>query len=145
MSITPSQHPAAPNPGVETLPDWPEGKHATLRVVPMPADANYYGDVFGGWIMSHIDVAGAIVAAQLAQGRVGTVAINAMQFRQPVGVGDLLAFYAEITRIGTTSVTVRVDVFAQRRLIGDIVKVTEATLTYVAMDEAGKKRKLPTA
>lgn len=145
MSVTSTQSQDSNSQPSSIAADWPEGKHATLRVVPMPSDANFYGDVFGGWIMSHIDVAGAIVAAQRANGRVATVAVNGMQFRQPVKVGDLLGFYAEITRNGSSSITVLVDVFAQRRFIGDIVKVTEATLTYVAIDDAGNKRTLPVA
>ena len=109
---------------------------ATLRVMPMPADANIHGDVFGGWIMSQVDIAGSIPATRRAGGRVATVAVNAFTFKQPVFVGDLLSFYAEITRTGRTSITVSVEVYAERqRLEAEVVKVTEATLTYVATDE----------
>ncbi|WP_019936824.1 acyl-CoA thioesterase [Bordetella sp. FB-8] len=115
-----------------------------LRVMPMPTDTNIHGDVFGGWIMSQVDIAGAVPAARRANGRVATVAVNALVFRQPVFVGDLLSFYAKIVKTGNTSVTVEVDVYAQRqRLDAEIVKVTEATLTYVATDEARHSRPLP--
>ncbi len=119
-------------------------KMPTLRVVPMPSDANIHGDVFGGWIMAQVDVAGAQPAARRANGRVATVAVNSFVFKNPVLVGDLLSFYAEIVRTGTTSVTVKVEVFAERnRRDAEIVKVTEATLTYVATDDERKPRPLP--
>ncbi|AJX15943.1 acyl-CoA thioesterase [Burkholderia ubonensis] len=115
-----------------------------LRVVPQPSDANVHGDVFGGWIMSQVDIAGSIPASQRANGRVATVAVNSFVFKQPVFVGDLLSFYATVTRTGNTSVTVDVVVYAQRmRLAGEIVKVTEATLTYVATGPDRKPRPLP--
>ncbi|MEO6984736.1 MAG: hotdog domain-containing protein [Paralcaligenes sp.] len=112
----------------------------------MPADANVHGDVFGGWIMSQVDIAGSIPAARRAAGRVATIAVNAFTFKQPVFVGDLLSIYADIIKVGTTSVTVAVEVYAERqRLEFEIVKVTEATLTYVATDEQRKRRPLPPA
>jgi acyl-CoA thioesterase YciA len=115
-----------------------------LRVMPMPADSNVHGDVFGGWIMAQLDIAGAVPAARRADGRVATVAVNAIVFKKPVFVGDLLSFYAKIVKTGTTSITVEVDVYAQRqRLDAEIVKVTEATLTYVATDDARHSRPLP--
>jgi acyl-CoA thioesterase YciA len=115
-----------------------------LRVMPMPADSNVHGDVFGGWIMAQLDIAGAVPAARRADGRVATVAVNAIVFKKPVFVGDLLSFYARIVKTGTTSITVEVDVYAQRqRLDAEIVKVTEATLTYVATDDARRSRPLP--
>lgn len=115
-----------------------------LRVMPMPADANIHGDVFGGWIMAHVDVAGAIPAARRANGRVGTVAVTSFQFKQPVFVGDLLSFYATIVKTGTSSVTVEVEVWAERnRLQADVVKVTEATLVYVATGPDRRPRPLP--
>lgn len=126
----------------DTLP--PSERHAVLRVIPMPADANVHGDVFGGWIMAQVDIAGSIPAARRANGRVATVAVNSFTFKQPVFVGDLLSFYAEIVKVGRTSVTVSVEVFAERqRLEGEVVKVTEATLTYVATDANRKSRPLP--
>jgi acyl-CoA thioesterase YciA len=122
----------------------PEGKIPQLRVVPMPADANVHGDVFGGWIMAQVDIAGALPAVRRANGRVGTVAVNSFLFKQPVFVGDLLSFYADIVKVGTTSITVNVEVYAERnRLQGETVKVTEATLTYVATDDDRKPRPVP--
>jgi len=124
-----------------TLPD----AEPALRVVPMPADANQHGDIFGGWVMSQVDVAGSIPASRRARGRVATVAVNSFVFQQPVLVGDLVSFYARITREGRTSITVAVEVYAQRNPTDVIcVKVTEASLTYVAVDAARRPRKLPT-
>lgn len=121
----------------------PEGM-PTLRVMPMPSDANIHGDVFGGWIMAQVDIAGALPAVRRANGRVGTVAVNSFIFKQPVFVGDLLSFYAKIVKTGTTSITVNVEVYAERnRLQADVVKVTEATLTYVATDDNRRPRTLP--
>lgn len=121
----------------------PEGM-PTLRVMPMPSDANVHGDVFGGWIMAQVDIAGALPAVRRANGRVGTVAVNSFVFKQPVFVGDLLSFYAKIVKTGTTSITVNVEVYAERnRLQSHIVKVTEATLTYVATDDQRRPRPLP--
>ena len=116
----------------------------TLRVMPMPSDANIHGDVFGGWIMAQVDVAGSLPAVKRANGRVATIAVNSFVFKNPVLVGDLLSFYAKIVKVGTTSVTVFVEVFAERnRLDAEVVKVTEATLTYVATDNNRKPRPLP--
>jgi acyl-CoA thioesterase YciA len=115
-----------------------------LRVMPMPADANAHGDVFGGWIMSQVDMAGALPAARRANGRVATIAVNSFIFKQPVFVGDLLSLYAKVVKTGNTSITVNVEVYAERnRLQSEIVKVTEATLTYVATDDQRKPRQLP--
>ena len=122
----------------------PHGKMPQLRVMPMPSDANVYGDVFGGWIMAQVDLAGSLPATRRANGRVATIAVNSFLFKQPVFVGDLLSFYAEIVKVGTTSITVNVEVFAERnRLQAVTVKVTEATLTYVATGEDRKPRALP--
>ena len=115
-----------------------------LRVMAMPADANADGDVFGGWIMAQVDLAGSLPAVRRAHGRVATVAVNSFSFKQPVFVGDLLSLYAKVVKAGNTSVTVTVEVFAERG--GDLsqaVKVTEATLTYVAIDENRRPRPLP--
>ena len=115
-----------------------------LRVVPMPADANPHGDVFGGWIMAQVDLAGGILAARRSNGRVATVAVTSFVFKQPVFVGDLLSFYANIVRTGRTSVTVDVRVYTERsRLKVEVAKVTEATLVYVATDEQRRPRDLP--
>jgi len=116
----------------------------SLRVMPMPADSNAHGDVFGGWIMAQVDIAGALPAARRANGRVATVAVNSFIFKQPVFVGDLLSFYGTIVKVGRTSVTVNVEVYSERnRLEWEVVKVTEATLTYVATGKDGKPRPLP--
>jgi acyl-CoA thioesterase YciA len=126
-----------------TLTSLPDGM-PQLRVMPMPADANIHGDVFGGWIMAQVDIAGSLPAVRRANGRVATVAVNSFLFKQPVFVGDLLSFYAEIVKVGTTSITVNVEVFAERnRLQAETVKVTEATLTYVATGDDRKPRPLP--
>ena len=127
-------------PTLLTLPE----KHSTLRVVPMPADLNQNGDVFGGWVMAQVDVAGAIPAMRRARGRVATFSVNSFMFKQPVSVGDIVSFYADIVRVGTTSITVRVEVYAERNYAAPIiVKVTEAELTYVAIDAEGMKRQVP--
>ena len=111
----------------------PVGMEPVLRVVPMPADANQHGDIFGGWIMSQVDIAGGVLAARHARGRVATIAVNSFQFKQPVFIGDVLSFYADVVRVGNTSITVNVEVYAQRNPTDiETVKVTEATLTYVA-------------
>ena len=122
------------------LPD----KQPVLRVVPMPHDVNQHGDIFGGWIMAQVDIAGGVVAARHARGRVATVAVNSFTFKQPVMVGDLVTFYADITRIGRTSIAVDVVVFAQRNPDDVVtVQVTEASLTYVAVDATGRPRPVP--
>jgi len=122
----------------------PKGKVPALRVVPMPADSNQNGDIFGGWIMAQVDVAGGTVAARIARGRVATVSVNSFVFKQPVQIGDVLSFYAELQRIGITSVTIKVEVYAERgRTDTKVVKVTEAALTYVAIDPNGKPRPIP--
>ena len=122
----------------------PEGKQPALRVMPMPADANQNGDIFGGWIMSQVDIAGGTLAGRLARGRVATVAVKEFVFKEPVHIGDVLSFYANVERIGTTSITVTVEVYAERRPADPkVVKVTEATLTYVAIDGGGRPRPVP--
>jgi acyl-CoA thioesterase YciA len=120
------------------------GKQPALRVVPMPADANQSGDIFGGWVMSQVDIAGSVPAARRARGRIATVAVNSFVFKQPVLVGDVVSFYAEITHVGRTSVTVDVQVYAERNPGKMIcVKVTEASLTYVAVGPDRRPRTLP--
>ena len=122
-------------------------RHATLRLVPMVKDTNAAGDIFGGWVMSQVDIAGSVVAVRRAKGRVVTVAVNAFHFVAPVSVNDLVSFYAQVVKVGTTSITVDVEVYAERGLRaskpGEIVKVTEAVLTYVAVDENRQKRPVP--
>ncbi|MEO0047540.1 MAG: hypothetical protein RLZZ410_499 [Pseudomonadota bacterium] len=122
-----------PHPGAELV----------LRVVPMPADVNWNGDIFGGYIMANVDVAGAIIAMKKARGKVATIAVNSFTFKQPVSVGDQLSFYCTIKEVGKTSITVHVDVIAERNPESPVtVRVTDATLTYVAIDENGQKRKI---
>ncbi len=122
----------------------PEDSQLVMRVMPMPADANGNGDIFGGWIMAQVDRAGAVLPARISKGRIATVAVNQFIFKQPVSVGDLLSFYARVERIGRTSVTVNVEVYAERNPANlQVVKVTEANLTYVAITDDGQSRPIP--
>ncbi len=122
----------------------PSDEELVLKVIPMPADCNANGDIFGGWVMAQVDLAGSVIPARYAGGRIATVAVNEFIFKQPVRVGDILSFYAKLTRVGRTSLTVKVEVFAERfRAQGQFVKVTEANLTYVAIDEQGQPREVP--
>ena len=116
-----------------------------LRIVPMPADTNAHGTIFGGWVMAQVDIAGSIPAWQRARGPVVTIAVNSFVFREPVFVGDLVSFYARVLKVGRSSITVDVEVFAQRGRQGqdDAVKVTEAQLTYVAVDDKRQPRPVP--
>ncbi len=124
--------------------ELPGQRQLVLRVMPLPADVNANGDIFGGWIMAQVYLAGAVLPARIAKGRIATVAVNQFVFKQPVSLGDLLSFYARVTRIGTTSVSVHVEVYAERNPANlQVVKVTEADLTYVAIDHDGKPRPLP--
>jgi acyl-CoA thioesterase YciA len=123
----------------------PPGQPA-LRVMPMPKDLNAFGDVFGGWVMAQVDIAGALPAMRRARGRIATVAVNSFSFNQPLAAGDVVSFYADIVRVGTSSITVDVQVFAERHPENPVfVKVTEAQLTYVALDAAGNKRPVDAA
>jgi acyl-CoA thioesterase YciA len=124
----------------------PDGAQLVMRVMPMPADSNANGDIFGGWIMAQVDLAGAVLPARVARGRLATVAVERFVFKQPVSIGDLLSFYARVVRVGRTSVTVAVEVFAERNPAApQVVKVTEATLTYVAIDREGRPRPIAPA
>ena len=125
---------------VVTLPQ----REPTIRVAAMPSDANYSGDMFGGWIMGQVDIAGSIPALHRAKGRVVTVAVNSFVFKEPIFMGDIVSFYAEIIKVGRTSITVDVQVYAQRDPAKPVcVKVTEAVLTYVAIGEDRKPRVVP--
>jgi acyl-CoA thioesterase YciA len=125
-------------------PALPIDKELVLKVIPMPADCNANGDIFGGWVMAQVDLAGSVLPARYAKGRMATVAVKEFIFKQPVRVGDILSFFAEVTHVGRTSVTVDVEVYAERfRSQGHYVRVTEAVLTYVAIDENGRPRPLP--
>ncbi len=122
----------------------PDDRQLVLRVMPMPADANGNGDIFGGWIMAQVDIAGAVLPSRIAKGRIVTVAVNQFIFKQPVSISDLLSFYAKVERIGRTSITVNVEVYAERNPADlQVVKVTEANLTYVAIDRDGQPRLIP--
>ena len=122
----------------------PDGSTLVLRVIPLPADVNSNGDVFGGWIMAQVDMAGSVLCSRIAKGRIATVAVNQFVFKQAVSVGDLLSFYARVERIGRTSITVHVQVHAERNPADpQVVKVTEANLTYVAIDAQGQPRVVP--
>jgi acyl-CoA thioesterase YciA len=125
----------------------PHSEEPVLRVMPLPSDVNASGDVFGGWIMSQVDIAGAIEAARRARGRVATVAVNAFAFKKPVYVSDVVSLYAAIMKVGTTSLTIEVKVYATRgwrcETAGEVVLVTDAVLTYVAIDANGGKRPIP--
>jgi acyl-CoA thioesterase YciA len=117
----------------------PTDKELVLKVIPMPADCNANGDIFGGWVMAQVDLAGSVIPARHVDGRMATVAVKEFIFKQPVRVGDILSFFASLQRIGNTSITVEVEVFAERfRAQGQFVKVTQATLTYVALDGQGR-------
>ena len=118
----------------------PLPRELVLRVMPMPADSNANGDIFGGWIMAQVDIAGSVLPARISRGRVATVAVNEFIFKQPVSIGDLLSFYATVVRIGRTSITVSVEVYAQHRSAAGAAKVTEAVLTYVAVDDNRRPR-----
>ncbi len=123
----------------------PTDEELVLKVIPMPADSNANGDIFGGWVMAQVDLAGSVIPARYAQGRMATVAVNEFIFKQPVRVGDILTFFSKLVRIGRSSITVKVEVYAERfSAQGHYMKVTEASLTYVAIDDQGRPRPIPT-
>ena len=117
----------------------------TIRTLAMPADTNPAGDIFGGWVMSQMDIAGAIAAVERAKGRVVTVAVEAMTFIAPVKVGDILCVYTTIERVGKTSITIAIEAWARRNRLDDRVKVTDGHFVYVALGEDGQKRAVPPA
>jgi acyl-CoA thioesterase YciA len=125
--------------------DAPPPAHVVpaIRTIAMPADANAAGDIFGGWVLSQMDLAGGVTATRRAKGRCATVAVDAMAFHLPVFVGDEVSCYAEIVRIGRSSIAVKVETFATRYRTGETVKVTEGLFTYVAIDENRKPRAVP--
>jgi len=129
------------NDSRQTVAGLPKDAELVLKVIPMPADCNQSGDIFGGWVMAQVDLAGSVLPARYVNGRMATVAVNEFIFKQPVKVGDILSFFSSVTRIGNTSITVKVEVFAERfSLQGVYLKVTEANVTYVAIDANGKPR-----
>ncbi|MDO5101794.1 MAG: acyl-CoA thioesterase [Lautropia sp.] len=134
---TPHTTPSAPGQPTRL----PEGRLPTLSLVPMPKDANPGGSVFGGWIMSQVDIAGAVEANRRARGRVTTVAVSAMTFHEPVRIGERVLFYAEVIKTGRTSITTKVEVFVERDIYNPVtIKVSEATVTYVAIDANRRPR-----
>ena len=126
-----------------TVKNLPNDAELVLKVIPMPADCNQSGDIFGGWVMAQVDLAGAVLPARYVNGRIATVAVNEFIFKQPVKVGDILSFFSSVTRVGNTSITVKVEVFAERfSMQGVYLKVTEANVTYVAIDSNGKPKQI---
>ena len=127
--------------------ELPADREPVIRIIPMPKDTNPNGDIFGGWIMSHVDLAGSVVAAARIRGRMATVAVNQFTFKHPVYVGDLVSMYGSVERVGNTSLTVYVEVFVQRSTTGpfsgEVVRVTDASVTYVALDENGRPTPIP--
>ena len=122
----------------------PTDEELVLKVIPMPRDVNANGDIFGGWVMAQVDLAGSVIPARYTDGRMATVAVNEFIFKHPVRVGDILSFFGKLVRIGRTSITVKIEVYAERyRAQGQYIKVTEALLTYVAIDDHGKPRPIP--
>ena len=137
---------SSPIDATAPLKSLPDDMELVLKVIPLPADVNANGDIFGGWVMAQCDLAGSVIPARYAKGRMATVAVNEFVFKQPVRLGDILSFYSKLVRIGRTSVTVVVEVFAERyRAQGEYIKVTEATFTYVAIDDNGRPRPIAKA
>lgn len=127
----------------EPLP--PPAGELALQTLAMPSDANPNGDVFGGWVLSQMDLAGGVPAARRAKGRIATVAVEAMRFHAPISIGDLVSCYAEIFRVGKTSITVRIETWATRKTSGEKIRVTEGTYVFVAIDGQGRPRPVPPA
>ena len=124
------------------MPDKPEGE-LVLQTIAMPADTNANGDIFGGWLMSQMDLGSSVIARQRAKGRVATVAVDAMTFYKPVWVGDVVSIHAKQSAEGRTSLTVDTEVWVTRQPSGDHLKMTKAQFVFVAVDDSGKKRPLP--
>ena len=145
MNDLPKGMPMMNNQAVSApLVEPPEGYELALKVIPMPGDCNANGDIFGGWVMANLDLAGSVLPARYTQGRMATVAVNEFIFKQPVRVGDILSFYAKVVHIGNTSIRVHVEALTERfDKQGQYIKVTEATITYVAIDEQGRPRSVP--
>ena len=146
LSNSVTTHLRAPNTAPVDAPEAqvPADHELVLKVIPLPGDANANGDIFGGWVMAQMDLAGSVLPARYAQGRMATVAVNEFIFKQPVRVGDILSFYAKMERIGTSSMSVNVSVYAERFVNqGTYIKVTEARMTYVAIDDQGRPRPVP--
>lgn len=143
-NTSPETNTPAESPDQAPAVQLPLDEELVLKVIPMPRDCNHNGDIFGGWVMAQVDLAGAVIPARYAGGRMATVAVNQFIFKHPVRVGDILSFYSKLVKIGRTSITVKVEVYAEHfRAQGKYTKVTEASLTYVAIDEVGKPRPVP--
>ncbi len=127
----------------ETAGQAAERGEPVIRTAPMPSDMNGNGDIFGGWVLSQMDIAGGIMAARRSRGRAATVAVDAMTFHQPIKVGDVVSVYGRVVRVGRTSMAVRLETYVVRRLDPGEIKVTEGTFTYVAIDEHGRPRPVP--
>ncbi len=134
---------AQPGTQPEAAPEAQPRGALAIRTLAMPADANPSGDIFGGWVLSQMDIAGGLIARERAQGRVATVAVTAMTFHLPVFVGDVLCAYVEIERIGRSSIATWIEAWALRRRGGERVRVTEGELVYVALDSEGRPRPVP--
>ena len=141
--MTETEPETEPKTEPKTEPDARPRGELAIRTLAMPADANPSGDIFGGWVLSQMDIAGGIVAGQRAQGRVATVAVTAMTFHLPVYVGDVLCVYVDIERIGRTSIATWVEAWALRHRFGAQVRVTEGEFVYVAIDAEGRPRPVP--
>tara|TARA_Y100001934_G_C12001283_1_gene607808 strand:+ start:163 stop:588 length:426 start_codon:yes stop_codon:yes gene_type:complete len=118
----------------------PPNHPPTLRTVPLPADVNSNGDIFGGWVMSQMDIAGGVTASESAKGRVVTVAVDAMRFHKPIAIGDIVSLYTAIKKIGTTSISIHIETWARRAVSSENVMVTEGIFVYVAIDTNGRPR-----
>jgi len=127
----------------DVMTEAPKGRDPAIRTIAMPADANANGDIFGGWMMAQMDLAGAVVAVRRAKGRIVTVAVEAMACHRPVMIGDLVSCFAEVERVGRTSMTIRIDAWVERRASGEGAQVTRGLFTYVAIDDQGRPRPVP--
>ena len=138
-----STSPHAPATDNRPKMELPLDEKLVLKVIPMPRDLNANGDIFGGWVMAQVDLAGAVMAAPYAEGRMATVAVNEFIFKQPVRLGDILSFYGKLVHLGRTSIKIKIEVYAESfKSQGSYTKVTEASLTYVAIDAQGKPREV---
>ena len=142
LKVTPPDKKQAPQPR-HTLKHLPQDQDLVMRIIPMPSDCNVNGDIFGGWVMAQVDLAGAVMAWRIVKGRLATVAVNEFVFKEPVMAGDLLSFFSKVEHLGNTSVTVSVEVFSEQlHNQGEYRKVTQASLTYVAIDAHGRPRSI---
>jgi acyl-CoA thioesterase YciA len=119
------------------------GLQPAVRTLAMPGDTNPAGDIFGGWILAQMDIAAGIAAVERSRGRVATIAVDAMEFHQPILVGDVVSCYAEVARVGRTSITVQVEAWSRRARTAEEVKVTQGRFTCVAIDEQRRPRVVP--